>query len=264
MKRLAIVLGLPLLAAALPASAALEGFALWDNYDAGLGLSGDRWLFPERVRMRENGVLRFVQRDFGLQLDNTGLLSNSYSANLGNADTVTQMRAQVTVSDYGLVGCAANSTNTSNVMARLQAEVFNAAGGTPTSRIGNVGASFGLERNENSTDGVGVMRVIARVYRCTQTDCNYGTESIATGEIGTVTTGQTVTLKFDWEPEKDRFNFYRDSDPVLRLSYAGLNDSTNAFGRSARIGTRTSVANCFTGPRDEAWIDAGFDNVSTN
>lgn len=262
--KLAVQMGLLLLCgAALAPAGAAEGYANWDLFDGATEINPRLWLGTERSRLIESGALRFVQRDLGGQADNSGQFNNSWGTNLQNPTAITQMQGVLTVNGFDVTGCAANPGNFSIVQARLVGQFFNAGPGVPTSRVNDVGAVIRLRRDSNSPDAPGLLRVQGTVFQCMTADCNFGTVGLGDVDLGTATIGQAVTLKMEWESASKRFNFYRDSSPVQRVTYT-VGDSLAPFLSLRQIGTRTNMANCFSGPRTEGFMDAKFDNISVN
>lgn len=258
------LIALAISALAMSPAQAAEGYAIWDDFNGYTGVNMDKWLSTDRVRVRSAGGLRFLQRDLGSQTDSVGTINNSWGLDLKNPHAITQMRGAISVSQVDMTGCSLAGSAPTEVQARMVGSFFNAGPGMPTSRIGDVLALVRFARASNSADQANVLRVEGLVVQCQTADCNYGTTAIGVVDLGTVTTGTLVTLKFDWDPANDRFNFYRGSDPVRRISYAGYADSLPPYQAFKQIGTRTNVANCMKGPRPFGVIDALFDNISVN
>lgn len=257
-------LGLAILAA-LPAAAAPEGYTLWDDFSMQGEIDAGRWLALERVRQRVDGMLRMAQRDRAGQLNNTDMFGNSWSTSLKNPSAITQMRVTIYVDGYYIHDCAANTSTEGppGVQARALGSFFNVGTPLPGSRVDDIVAGIRLIRRADSADPEGVLRAEGFIGRCTQSDCNFGTASLGLVDLGPVTTATAATVKFDWEPDKDRFNFYLGSGAVQRLSYAGYSDATPPSVPLKVIGTRTILESCMAG-RIEGGIDARFDNLSVN
>lgn len=245
-----------------PATTHAEAYSSYDNFDGQTQVDPSRWLFGERQRLIKGGVLSMIQRDLGMQLANTGTFNQSWGHDVDEPGLVTQMRASVTVNDYTVTGCAGNAT-ASSVQARMVGAFFNAGPAAPTSRIGDVIAVVRLIRASDSADGAGVLKAEGVVVRCTTADCNYDQTVLGNANLGTVNSGQTVSLKMEWDKPRKRFNFYRGSDPVQRVTYTA-DDSLAPFQPFKELGTRTILANCLSGPRAEGFIDGKFDNFSVN
>ena len=261
-KRLAT---LALASAALGPAIAAEGYVVWDDFNNATAINAGKWLSLERVKLRQNGALRMVQRDRAGQVNTTDMFNNGFTHDLKNPAAITQMRVSILANAFAIDDCPANTNpeGPPDVQARAIGSFFNSGALPPGNRVGDVGAGVRFIRQGNSTDGPGVMRVSGFVFQCNTTDCNYGTTLIGSVDLGTVSTGQWLTLKFDWEPGQDRFNFYRGSDAVQRVSYAGLSDASPPYLAYKSIGTRTRLESCQTG-RNEGFIDASFDNLSVN
>jgi len=258
------LIALAIAALALAPAHAAEGYAIWDDFNGYTGVNMDKWLSTDRIRVRANGGMRFLQRDLGGQTDSVGTFNNSWGMDLKNPSAITQMRGTISVSQIDMTGCSLAGSSPTEVQARMIGSFFNAGPGMPTSRIGDVLALVRLARASNSEAMDNVMRVEGLVVQCQTADCNYGTTAIGVVDLGTVTTGVPVTMRFDWDPANDRFNFYRGSDQVQRISYAGMADSLSPYLAFKQIGTRTSIASCVKGPRTFGVVDALFDNISVN
>lgn len=264
MMQLRCCLAATLAALAAPMAAAAEAYAIWDNFDGATEVDAHRWQRLERTRQIEGGQLRFVQRDLGNQTGDSGTsggLGTRWTARLQNAAAITRIRAVITVNDVWVSNCAANPSR-SDVFAAIDGAFFNAGAATPTSRLDNVGAAIGM----GDPGAPGMVGVGGVVYRCTTSDCS-NPSIIGEVSFGMVPLGQAVQLTLDWDKANKRFAFTRGNDqtlyPTQYVNYT-VGDSLSAFGAYRQIGTGTELANCFSGPRTEGYIDAKFDKVSVN
>jgi hypothetical protein len=246
---------------AVPAQAA-ESYSAYDNFNGQTEFGLNLWLFGERQRLIKGGVLSVIQRDYGLQTSDTGTLNQTWGADLANPSDVTQMRSSMTVNSAEITGCSTNTTP-STVQLRMVAAFFNVGPTSPTSRIGDVVALARFYRSSDSSDGPGVFKVDGLVVQCTTSDCNYDQTQLGSVDLGTVSTGQTLSMRLEWDAARNRFSFYRGSEPVQRITYV-VSDTQPAFLLFRSLGTRTNVASCFGGTRAEAFIDGKFDNLSVN
>jgi hypothetical protein len=243
------------------AAQAAESYTLWDNFNNQTAVDASKWQNLERTRILKDGVARFAQRDIGTQSEDSGASYFSWGMNLRNPSVVRQMRAIVTMTDYTTVGCTNNATSTF-VQARMIGEFFSSETNAPTSRINDVGATVRLYRSSFSTDGAGVVRIEGVVYKCTTTDCNTAA-SLGSVDLGTTTLNTAETLRVEWEPDLNRFNFQRGTNPSQSITYVE-SDARPPFSEFRQIGTRTQVATCFSGPRGEAMVGAKFENFAVN
>lgn len=246
----------------LPAAAA-ESYTLWDNFNNATAMNPDRWSGLERTRIVKDGVARFTQRDIGTQISDDSSSAASWGMNIRDAtDAIRQMRAVVTMTDYVVEGCPENTQRASVAQARIIGEFFNAGAGAPTSRIDDVGAVVRLVRQSNSSDGAGVIRVEGVVYRCLSSDCNSVT-GLGSVDLGASALNTAETLRVEWEPELNRFNFQRGSNAKQSVTYE-VGDSQPPFQLFRQIGTRTEVASCFSSARRSVSVSAKFDNFAVN
>lgn len=241
-------------------AAAQEAYTSWDTFGVP-EIRFDRWLFGERVRVVKAQTLAMVQRDYGDQIGDTGRRSQSWGHTFDEPARITQMRALVTVNSYEATGCGANPTS-SVTIARLVGDYFNTGAPTPGSQVNDVIGQIRLIRQSNSADPAGVLRVEGAIDQCTTPDCS---SSISLGlvPLGTVNTGTVVKLQIEWDEPGDRFHFRKDNDAVQTLTYS-VPDSAAPGVPSKSLGLRTGVANCLSGPRTAAGMDATFDYVQVN
>lgn len=242
---------------------AAETYSIWDNFNGASALNPDLWLGLERTRQLGNGVANFTQRDIGTQAGDSTATWASWGMGIQDGGQgVTQMRAVVALSSYDVIGCAANTTYATMVQARLVGEFFNATGNSAGGGIDDVGAVIRLFRSSTSSDPTGTLRVQGVAYRCTTTDCNTP-EVLGTADLGTTSVNVAETLRLEWEPDQNRFNFQRGTSPKQSVGYS-FDDSHAPVTPFKQIGTRTQVASCLTGARGSASVSAKFDNFSVN
>lgn len=255
------VAAVAMVAAAPGAAIAAEAYKSYDTFTA-TKISPLRWDQSERHRQVANGVLSVTQREYGMQTSDSGTYNESWSTTVDNPSAITQMKSTISVKGFRADACAANADPTS-VQARMGGAFFNVGPGLPTSRIGDVVALAFVYRASNSTDAANVLRVDGVVAQCTTTDCNYGAIELGRVSLGTTVTGGTATLKLFWDPANNRFDFQRGSEAVQSVTYAVADDQL-AFAPSRFLGTRMNLANCFSGPRTEGFVNATFDLFQVN
>lgn len=244
------------------ANASAQTFTTYDGFGAAV-INPDRWLWPERQRQVVGGALIMTQRDYGVQLGDQGLVADSWSVSIRrNAAAVTQIRANVAVSEYQVTGCSANS-EPSDVQARLVGRFFNAGTAQPTSGLDDVVAVARLIRRSDSTDATGVVRVQGVVVRCLDGECNTNVGVVGSVDLGTATLGTNVLLSMEWDRANKRFAFQRGTGAKKYVSYT-FSDALPAYDNARVIGTRTRLANCFSGPKTRGYVKARFDNVAVN
>lgn len=253
---LAIVIGL----AGGPATA-LEGLALYDDFST-VTLDPMRWLDVERVRGVSVNTLRMAQRIWGATTSNSGTVESLWTEDVARAGPVTQLRASVRVTAAEVAGCAANRDGTS-VFAAVGGTFFNSGNRVPGSLAGDVQAFVFTGRESNSSDPPGVLIVGAQLEMCTDSPCNKSVPIGSDVSLGTVGLNTNVLLQIDWDRANKQFLFSRDKGTPKAVAYT-LDDSFDPGNVRKQVATYTEVANCTSGPRPVAYIDAKFDNVAVN
>ena len=247
--------------AACGAAAAAESFVLYDDFSSSK-LNPARWADGERTRVVSNSALRLAQRDWGVTANDVGTQAVSWSDTIARSGPVTQVAAQVKVTDLEVTACAANASPTF-VRARVLGTFFNSGNRSAGSNVGDVFAQLYVARFSNSADAPGVLRVEGNVQMCTSSDCNQSTQIGSTVSLGTVNMGTAIVLQIDWDRANKQFLFSRDKGATTAVGYS-VDDSADPGSVWKAIGTRTNAANCASGPRTTAFIDAKFDNVQVN
>ena len=82
-------------------------------------------------------------------------------------------------------------------------------------------------------------------------------------DLGASALNTAETLRVEWEPELNRFNFQRGSNAKQSVTYE-VGDSQPPFQLFRQIGTRTEVASCFSSARRSVSVSAKFDNFAVN
>lgn len=258
----AIALALGVWAASGPAAAA-EPYVMYDKFQ-GTALDPARWLDSERSRTVGSNSLRMAQRDWGSTASDAGNSAFSWSESLSRGGPATQLRAMMRIDAIDMTACAANASP-SWARGRIMGVFFNSGNRSAGSNIGDVFAQMQAVRYSNSADPVGVLQVQGQVYMCTASDCNSSTQIGTTASLGTVNVGTWITLQIEWDRVNKQFVFVRDKGAqTASVSYAGFDDSADPGSIFKSVGTRTNPANCASGPRPYAFVDARFDNVQVN
>ena len=248
--------------AAVGPAAAAETYVLYDDFSAST-LNPARWQDAERSRILTGTNLRMAARDWGSTVSDSLGTSITWSESLARVGGMTQLRALMKVTAIDMTGCVANATATS-VRGRVIGSFFNAGNRAAGSSVGDVLAQVWAIRASNSVDAPGVLRVEGWVGICTTSDCSSSNQIGTTVPLGTVNVGTNVTMQVDWDRANKQFLFSRDKGAVTAMSYAGFDDSADPGVPFKQVGTRTTVANCASGPRTFGFIDARFDNVQVN
>jgi hypothetical protein len=250
-----------LLAAATQA-AAIEPMAPYDSFAAPV-IDRALWAESERVRQTRNSSLNLVQRDWGSTASSTGLLTNNFGTNLANPGRVTQLRASLRVNAIEATGCAGNPAPT-QVRARLVGSFFNTGQPVAGSQTGDAVAQVLVRRLSNSTQPAGVLDVIAVALVCQNSDCSQSTNLGPAVPLGTVPTGQAITVQMEWDKATRQFSFSRDAGAFIGSVGYTVSDTALPGSALMQLGTRTDVAACTAAPRPTGFVDATFDAVEFN
>jgi hypothetical protein len=265
----ALVLGL---AAACGPAAAVEPWALYDDFSSTF-LDPAKWpaTGQERRRLVEGNVARLMQRDLGRTDTDSGRNGASFGNSLTRGTAVKQMRSYVRINAIEMTACSAPSVNTTptRVRARLVNTFFNTGNRVTGSNVGDVLAQLYMYRDTNSSDPANTVRIEGSVIQCRDSTCIDGNTVGTTGPMGTAILGQNVLLTMEWDRVAKQFRFSRDNGltwfPVsYNTATLSLDDSSEPGNMFKSIGTRTDVANCASGTRASAYIDAQFDSVAVN
>lgn len=257
----AAALALGVWAAVGPAAA--EGYLLYDNFQA-TALDPARWFDSERSRTVGGTSLRLAQRDWGSNSSDSGNSFFSWSESLTRGGPITQLRASMRINAIDMTSCVANASP-SFARGRILGTFFNTGNRSPGSNVGDVLAQMQAIRFSNSADPAGLLQVQGQVYVCTSSDCNSSTQIGTTVSLGTVALNTWIALQIEWDRANKQFVFIRDKGAqTASVSYAGFDDSADPGSVFKSVGTRTNPANCASGPRPYAFVDARFDNVQVN
>ncbi|TDM06690.1 MAG: hypothetical protein C4K60_19530 [Ideonella sp. MAG2] len=248
--------------ACAPAHAA-EAYIGYDGFNAASGaLNPGLWNQLEIGREVKSGFAVLRQRNLGQQISNSGTWSIIHSLPFDEPWRITQMKADITVMSASATACAANTSPT-EANARLTGAFFNSGAPTPGNATGDIGAQIRVVQRSDSTAPLGTLQVEGLAYRCTNADC---TSSVLVGSLqnmGTVAVGSMVRAQVEWDQPNKRFLLTRDSNPAVSIAYTD-SDSAGPGNPVKSLSLRQLLANCFSGPRTQADLEARFDNVAVN
>ena len=248
--------------ASAPAQAA-EAYVTYDGFNAASGtLSPALWNQIELGREIKTGFASLRQRNLGQQISNSGTLNVNHSLPFDEPWHINQMRADITVTSASTVACASNTSPT-EANARLVGAFFNAGVPTPGDATGDIGAQVRVVQRSNSTAPIGTLQVEGLAYRCTNADCSTSVLVGSVQNLGTVAVGTLVRAQVEWDQPNKRFLLTRDSNPAVSIAYTD-SDTSGPGNPSKVLGLRQQLANCFSGPRTQADLEARFDNVAVN
>jgi len=251
---------------------ALEPFVPYDNFST-FFLNPDKWIGQEPntgvlilENSRENvlGHLHFRSRVY-TDSDGGGGFGGS-RLNFAEADKVTAIKAKVQVLYVEAKGCATDPTNKfSRAAVRLGGYFFN-TGPPPTtagSAVNDVNAAVSVQRLSNSTDKPYILKVVAFVVKCLNSNCTQ-TTPIGSVDLGTTSLWSTVSVSIQWDKDNNQFIFALDGNPKTPISYGNLSDTLPPGLNQKRIEAQLFLPNCTGEPQPVAFIDAFLDDVYVN
>jgi len=254
----AAVLAVPLLA-----SAALESYATYDLFPGSGPIDNTKWSTFERSRAVKSGAMNLVQRDWGGTFSDAGILAQSWGDDIAAPGHVTQLKATLKVNAFETTGCT-NNVSPGYVRARLVGTFFNTGNPTSGNYIGDIIVQARVGRLSNSNDAAGVLRVQGLASVCLNADCSSTTLLGSVVDLGTATTGQSVTLAIEWLKSAKKFTFSRDEGANTGEVAYTVSDAAGPARPLQAIGNRIDVANCQSGPRTTGMMDASFDVIQVN
>ena len=239
----------------------LEKWKLFDNFN---DTAIDQSTWPgmlDRAREVAGRQLRLMALDYAATNSNSGYVGVNQQQTFPKPNLVNEIRATVTASAYDVVGCEANPA-VASAQARIYGAFFNTGAGTNGSSLGDVEAQMRLQRQSDSLEAEGVLKVYAVVARCDDANCQSATE-LGIADFGTINLGEPATLEMRWDRPNKRFLFSRDDKPAVSLIYS-VQDAGSAHAPYANVSIRNVIPNCTSGTRPTSMMDALFDDVSIN
>jgi hypothetical protein len=247
--------------ALLSAAAAVhaENYVAFDSFGTSL-LNATKYSGAlERSRVVQSGVLLMAQRDLGNQTSDFGSLPLTWGTNIRNPEKVTQMQVTMKATNATVTDCASNPNTPSFVQQRMFGTFFSAQPVAAGDLTNDVMAIARLGRF--NADAAGTLRVDALVIQCTSADCNTST-TLWSQQMGSVNVNSPATVRVDWDKPNKRFIFrYAGSTFLAAYAVSDANPPSRPF---KQLGTRTSLANCFSGQRTEGYVRGVFENFSVN
>jgi hypothetical protein len=245
------------------ATHAVEPLKIYDKF-ADKPLDPARWFEGERVReIKGAGVLRLMQRSWGLTNADAGLTFQSWSSNLTNPATVTALRARINVTALEANGCPSNASP-AQARARIAGTFFNVGTPTPGSQVGDALAQVRLTRLSTSSDPEGVLRVQGFLAICSSPDCAAASTVGNIVDLGTVAAGTATVVQMQWDQGGKTFTFVRDNGTYSGAVAYAFTDSSPPSSQFKQLSTRVDLPNCQSAPAVSSMVDAKFDNVQVN
>jgi hypothetical protein len=250
---------------------ALEPFVLYDNFHT-IFLDPDKWigsesntgvLILENSRENDWGRLHFRSRIYGGTASDSGRGFGGTRLVFTEADKVTAIKAKVQVIYVEAKGCATNPQYT-RAAVRLVGYFFNTGIPTPGSGVNDVLASVSVQRQSDSTDKPNLLKVVASVVKCLNSNCT-DADPIGSVDLGTTALWWTVPVSIQWDKDNHQFIFQLDRYPKTYIPYYDLPDtSPPGLQNNKRIEVQGLLPNCTGEPQPVAFIDVFLDDVLVN
>jgi hypothetical protein len=260
MRTLLLAIAVPVLLAASPAQA-LEPFRVYDRF-TDKAIDPTHWSDNEKIREIRGGAMRLMQRTYGFGGSDVGITPTNWQSNLSNPQSITELKATVTVSALEANACPSNAS-VGDARARIIGGFFNVATPTPGSQLNDVIAQVRILRVSNTTDPAGLLRVQGVLSLCTSADCNNAATIGNIVDLGTVMVGTPTTVQIQWDKPGKTFYFARDGGTPGTVAYADSDASPPSLPFK-QMSTRVNVPSCQSAPRVSSMVDATFDNVFVN
>ena len=254
---------------------ALEPLKLYDNFEQ-IPINPDKWggnefhfggdtfeLVRETIQDPEGHHLRMLNRFYNQTNIDTGVSFGLFRLAFKLPSTITAIRSRVQVLNFESTGCPQNSTPT-RAVAQIFGFFFNTgAASFPGDGTLDVIAGVAVRRPSNSTAPPNVLEIFYFVGHCMDPNC-VDSPFLGSGLLGTVTTGEWVSLLVQWDRRNHRFIFQRDKMPPRFVTYDGFTDTADPGIQLKTLDAAQFVANCVAGPRPVGMVDALFDDVFVN
>lgn len=246
-----------------PLAHALEPLKIYDRF-SDRPLDPSRWAEGERVReIRGAGVLRLMQRSYGLGGSDIGQQFQNWNSTLTNPQSISALRARINVTALETQACPSNPA-LSQARARIVGTFFNTGVPTPGSQIGDALAQIRLTRFSNSTDPEGVLRVQGFLAICSTPDCAGAGVVGNIVDLGTVAVGTPAVVQMQWDRGGKTFTFTRDNGAFSGTVAYPFDDTNPPSSAFKQLSTRVDLPNCSTAPPVGALVDVKFDNIQVN
>jgi hypothetical protein len=249
----------------------LEPLKLYDNFQRAL-INPDKWVGNEfqfggsfldlaRKTTQEEHHLQILNRFYNQTNSDTGTSFGLFRLGFTRPDTITAIRSRVQVRNFESTGCALNPTPTL-ATAQIFGFFFNTNATVPGNGTNDVIAGVAVRRPSDSPLPPDVLEIFYLVGLCLDPNC-VESPFLGSGVLGTVTTGEWVSLLLQWDREHHRFIFQRDREQPVFVTYTVL-DAAAPGVQLKTLGADHFVANCIADPRPVGMVDALFDNVFVN
>ena len=251
---------------------ALEPLKPYDNFEQSL-INPDKWAGNEfhfggsfldlaRKTTQEEHHLQILNRFFNQTNSDTEESFGLFRLGFTRPETITAIRSSVQVRNVESTGCADNPTPT-RATVQLFGFFFSTNATVPGDATSDVIAGVSVRHRSDSTDPPDVLEIFYFVALCLDPSC-IKSPFLGSGVLGTVKTGEWVTLLVQWDKKPHRFIFQRDKEQPVFVTYKGFHDDAAPGVPVKTLGADHFVANCAKDPRPVGMVDARFDDVFVN
>jgi hypothetical protein len=249
----------------------LEPLKLYDNFEQ-VPINPDKWFGDEfhfggsfldlaRKATQEKHHLQILNRFYNQTNSDIGESFGLFRLGFTRPETITAIRSRVQVRNAESTGCLQNPTPT-RATAQIFGFFFNTNATVPGNAANDVIAGVAVRRPSDSTAPLNVLEIFYFVGHCIDPNC-VESPFLGSGLLGTVTTGEWVSLLLQWDKGQHRFIFQRDREQPVFVTYQVF-DTAPPGVQLKTLGADHFVANCAADPRPVGMVDALFDNVFVN
>jgi hypothetical protein len=249
---------------------ALEPLKLYDNFDQAL-INPDKWrgdqfqtggFYQELVRKitPEEHHLRLLNRSYGNTFSYSGNTLNLFRLAFTRPDTITAIRSRVQVRNVESTGCP--DLTPTQASAQIFGFFFNTNATVLGDATSDVIAGVAVRRRSDSPAPLNILEIFYFVGHCIDPNC-VESPFLGSGLLGTVTTGEWVSLLVQWDKDHHRFIFQRDREQPVFVTYTGFSPVPPGV-QLKTLDAANFVASCSGSGRPVGMVDALFDNVFVN
>jgi hypothetical protein len=244
--------------------------ARWTPKDSYRGFA-DRMTAPQLAlidRRIDHGALRLSSSLTGETTSGPGTAVAHFRATMTEPRGINALEAAVTVHGVQATPCP-GSAAFSFTRATIGGLFFNSGAARGRKLVGDVLAVVGVSRRSDTTDPPNRLRTMAVVLSCRRPCYVFAahlpagrppSEVIGMKDLGPLDVGQRTRLGLGWDPQGDRFVFWRDGQVAAEVGYALADDAAPTIERR-HLDVAHFVPRCEGSTPARARLDVSFDDV---